>query len=115
MVGCAAGLGNVRLILIYKTNKEYIMHLKILVTIFTTIFIAELGDKTQFAAMLFAADKQVNKFGVFCAAALALLAATVVSVSVGGFVSQFVSREIILRIAGIAFIGIGIWTFCQAL
>ena len=48
------------------------MDWKIFLTIFVSVFIAELGDKTQLATMLFAADKDVSKYTVFLAASAAL-------------------------------------------
>ena len=49
------------------------MDWKILLTVFVTVFIAELGDKTQLATLLFAADRGVSKWLVFIGASLALV------------------------------------------
>ena len=46
-------------------------------------FFAELGDKTQLATLLFAADKSTNKVGVFAAAAAALVLSRLIAVLVG--------------------------------
>jgi len=86
---------------------------KVFFTIFATVFIAELGDKTQLATMLFAADKEVSKFTVLVGASLALIAATVISVLAGSIISQYVSTKYLHYIAGIGFIGIGIWTISK--
>ena len=82
-------------------------------TIFATVFIAELGDKTQLATMLFAADKEVSKFTVLVGASLALIAATVISVLAGSIISQYISTKYLHYIAGIGFIGIGLWTLVR--
>lgn len=81
---------------------------------FITVFIAELGDKTQLATMLFAADKEVSKITVFAGASLALVIASGIGVMAGGILSQYISEKHLHYIAGIGFIGIGIWTLVRA-
>jgi putative Ca2+/H+ antiporter (TMEM165/GDT1 family) len=84
--------------------------LKVLATVFVAVFIAELGDKTQLATMLFAADKEVSRLTVFIAASAALIVATAIGVLAGGFITQFVSEKTLQFIAGAGFITIGFWT-----
>jgi len=86
------------------------MDLKVLLTVFTVVFIAELGDKTQLATMLFAADREVSKLTVFAGASLALVVASGIGVLAGGIISQYVSERFLHYIAGAGFIVIGIWT-----
>jgi putative Ca2+/H+ antiporter (TMEM165/GDT1 family) len=83
--------------------------LKLFITVFTAIFIAELGDKTQLATMLFATDKEVNKLTVFLAASSALVVASAIGVLAGNFLSQHISEKHLHIIAGIGFIIIGFW------
>ena len=85
-----------------------------LLTVFIAVFIAELGDKTQVATMLFAADKDVSKLTVFIGASLALIVASGIGVLVGGIISQYVGEKYLHYVAGIGFIGIGIWTLVKA-
>ena len=89
------------------------MDYKILLTVFGVVFIAELGDKTQLATMLFAADKQVSKMTVFAGASLALILASAIGVLAGSFISEYVSEKHLRYVAGIGFIGIGIWTLVK--
>ncbi len=90
------------------------MEYKVLFTVFIAIFIAELGDKTQLATLLFAADKDVSKLTVFIGASLALIVASGIGVLAGGVVSQYVSEKYLHYIAGIGFVGIGVWTLLKA-
>lgn len=90
------------------------MDVKILLTVFITVFVAELGDKTQLATVLFASDKEVDKLTVFFGASLALIAASAIGVLAGGFISQYISEKHLHYIAGIGFIGIGLWTLMRA-
>ena len=87
---------------------------KVLVTVFIAVFIAELGDKTQLATMLFAADKEVSKFTVFIGASLALIVASGIGVLAGSAISQYISEKHLNYIAGIGFVGIGIWTLLKS-
>lgn len=90
------------------------MDIKVLLTVFIAVFIAELGDKTQLATMLFAADKEVSKWTVFLGASLALIVASGIGVLAGGAVSQYVSEKYLHYLAGVGFVGIGIWTLIKA-
>lgn len=78
-------------------------------TIFLTVFVAEMGDKTQLATMLFAAEGR-SKWLVFAAAALALVLAAAIGVLVGGEIERWVSPRTVKVIAGIGFLAIGLWT-----
>ena len=91
------------------------MDLKLLATIFTTVFIAELGDKTQLATLLFAADREVSKWTVFAGASLALIAASALGVAGGAAISSFISPRQLQLLAGAGFIAIGMWTLGGAI
>jgi putative Ca2+/H+ antiporter (TMEM165/GDT1 family) len=90
------------------------MDLRVLATVFASVFIAELGDKTQLATMLFAADKDTSKLTVFVGAALALVATSAIGVLAGSVISQYVSEKTLQYVAGVGFIAIGIWTLIRA-
>jgi len=90
------------------------MDWKIFLIIFVSVFIAELGDKTQLATMLFAADKEVSKYTVFLAASAALIVASAIGVLAGSLLSEYINEKYLHYIAGIGFIGIGIFTLYKA-
>lgn len=89
------------------------MDLKVFFTIFGTVFLAELGDKTQLATMLFATDEQKPGVMVFVAAGLALLLATAIAVLFGSVVSKYLDTKYLSWIAGVGFIVIGLWTIIK--
>ena len=87
--------------------------MKTLLVIFGTVLLAELGDKTQMATMLYATDKSVQPLMVFVAAASALVVSTLLAVVFGSFVTRFIPTATLKLIAGIAFIAVGIWTIAS--
>jgi putative Ca2+/H+ antiporter (TMEM165/GDT1 family) len=90
------------------------MDLKVFSTVFTSVFIAELGDKTQLATMLFASDQQTSKLTVFIGASLALIVTSALGVAAGTFLANYVSERILQYVAGVGFIAIGVWTLLKA-
>lgn len=90
------------------------MDTKLMLIVFATVFVAELGDKTQLATLLFAADKEVSKWTVFFGASLALIATSAIGVLAGGLLAQYVSPKALHYVAGAGFIVIGLWTLIRA-
>ena len=90
------------------------MDLKVLATVFGIVFIAELGDKTQLATLLFASKSPDHLVAVFVGASAALIVASAIGVAAGGVISRFVSPQHLSFAAGAGFIVIGIWTLWQA-
>jgi putative Ca2+/H+ antiporter (TMEM165/GDT1 family) len=90
------------------------MDLRLLATVFGTVFLAELGDKTQLATLLFAARERSSLVTVFVAASLALLATTAIGVLAGAAIASYVQPKYLSYAAGVGFILIGAWTIWQA-
>ncbi len=90
------------------------MELKVLATVFVSVFIAELGDKTQLATMLFAADREVSKWTVFAGAASALVVASAIGVLAGTLAAQYINPKVMHYVAGAGFIAVGIWQLVRA-
>ena len=90
------------------------MDLRVFATVFATIFIAELGDKTQLATLLYATDAENPKLTVFAASACALVLTSALGVLGGIIISQYVSPKVLSWIAGVGFIAIGLWTISRA-
>lgn len=80
---------------------------KIVLTTFTTVFFAEMGDKTQLAAIA-AVAKTGRPVPVFLAASAALVAVTLLGVVGGSVVTRYVAPEVLNKLAGVAFVVIGL-------
>ena len=91
------------------------MDFKTFFVVFGTVFLAELGDKTQLATVLFASKSSVSLMTVFVAATLALALSSALAVTAGSLISQYVDTRYLSMLAGVGFIIIGIWTIAQAL
>jgi putative Ca2+/H+ antiporter (TMEM165/GDT1 family) len=89
------------------------MDFKLLVTVFTTVFLAELGDKTQLSTMLFASSPGQSKWTVFVGASLALVISTALGVFAGELIGARINPQLLARIAGVGFIAVGVWTFLR--
>lgn len=83
------------------------MDLRVLLTTFGVIFLAEMGDKTQLAAMTMAAETK-KPWAVFIGASIALACVSALGVLVGAVLGNYVPLEWVKRVAAVAFIVIGI-------
>jgi putative Ca2+/H+ antiporter (TMEM165/GDT1 family) len=90
------------------------MDWKVFVAVFGTVFLAELGDKTQLATVLFASKPGAGLLTVFVAASLALMLSSAIAVAAGAVISEYIDPRMLSWIAGAGFIVIGIWTIWQA-
>ena len=90
------------------------MDWKVFLTAFAAVFIAELGDKTQLATVLFAADRDVSKYSIFLAASAALVLSTALAVLAGTFLSEYINEKYLHYVAGLGFIAIGVFTLYRA-
>jgi len=84
------------------------MDWKLFLATFASVFVAELGDKTQLATFNFAASGS-SRWVVFLGAASALVLSTALAVTAGGLVARWVSPKLLTRLAAVAFIVIGGW------
>ena len=90
------------------------MDWKVFLTVFGTVFLAELGDKTQLATLLFASRSTVSLWTIFFAASAALVLTSAIGVAAGALVSQYVNPRYLSYAAGFGFIVIGAWTIYAA-
>lgn len=84
-----------------------------LASIFAVVFLAELGDKTQLATLLFASERTHHPILVFLAAASALVLSTGLAVLLGNYGARFLDMLPLKLIAGIGFMVLGAWSVLE--
>ncbi len=82
------------------------MDWRVLITTFGVIFLAEMGDKTQLAAMTMSAQTK-RPWAVFIGSAVALTCVSAIGVVVGSVVGNYIPLIWIKRVAALSFILIG--------
>ncbi len=85
------------------------MDFKLFATVFMTIFVAELGDKTQLATLLYASDASHPRMTIFAASAAALIATSAIAVLAGSVVADHVDPKLVRWFAGLGFVAVGLW------
>jgi putative Ca2+/H+ antiporter (TMEM165/GDT1 family) len=83
--------------------------MKTYLVVFASVFVAELGDKTQMATLLYATDPATGKLGVFLAAVAALVLSTALAVVIGSHAGDWISPKVLKTVAGLGFIAVGAW------
>jgi putative Ca2+/H+ antiporter (TMEM165/GDT1 family) len=83
------------------------MNWKILMVTFITIFLAELGDKTQLAAIMMS-SKTKSPISVYIGAMVAFAVITLLAVIVGAGITRYVPMHVIKNLSAASFIIIGI-------
>jgi putative Ca2+/H+ antiporter (TMEM165/GDT1 family) len=90
------------------------MNVQLLLTVFVTVFLAELGDKTQLATLLFASREPASLRLIFIGASAALVLSSAIGVAAGGLIAQYVDPKYLSYAAGVGFIAVGVWTLWTA-
>tara|TARA_B100000609_G_C16889798_1_gene269111 strand:+ start:86 stop:433 length:348 start_codon:yes stop_codon:yes gene_type:complete len=86
--------------------------LGILITSFSTIFLAELGDKTQLATLILSAQSG-RPLIIFIGAALALISTSLLGVLIGRWIANNLPRQRFTLISGVIMLSLGIYLVTQ--
>tara|TARA_Y100001968_G_scaffold329126_1_gene377752 strand:- start:1410 stop:1769 length:360 start_codon:yes stop_codon:yes gene_type:complete len=88
--------------------------LSVLISSFSTIFLAELGDKTQIATLMLSAQSG-RPIIIFLGASLALIATSLLGVLIGRWISNNLPRQRFTLVAGIIMLSLGFYVASQGL
>ena len=97
----------------YIINYLLVIDMFALISMFFTILLAELGDKTQVTTMLFAANGQYKPLTIFLVSSFALCASSGFAVLVGVFGQKYLEHIPVKLIAGSIFIIMGAYTIFE--
>ncbi len=89
------------------------MIFSLLLSTFLTVFIAELGDKTQLATLTISGTSN-RPLAVFLGSSTALVFASLLGALTGGSISSFMPEVILKSIASITFFVIGVRLFINS-
>ena len=89
------------------------MILSLLLSTFLTVFIAELGDKTQLATLTISGTSN-KPLAVFLGSSLALVLASLLGALTGGSISNFLPEVVLKSIASVTFLIIGLRLFINS-
>ena len=89
-------------------TKDSTTFISILITSFSTIFLAELGDKTQLATLMLSAQSG-RPIIVFTGAALALISTSLLGVLIGQWIANNLPRQRFILVSGIIMLSLGIY------
>ena len=84
----------------------------VLITAFSTIFLAELGDKTQLATLILSAQSG-RPLIIFIGAALALISTSLLGVLLGQWIANNLPRQRFTLVSGIIMLSLGIYLVSQ--
>ncbi|HEX8527186.1 TMEM165/GDT1 family protein [Allosphingosinicella sp.] len=90
------------------------MNIGFYLTVFLTVFLAELADKTQIATVGYSMQTGVSRLGIFAASSLALVVSTALSVLLAGALSTYLAELPLMRISGVLFIAVGVVTLIRS-
>ncbi len=107
-MGQTKGNSNVKV----SEEKDSSTFFSILITSFSTIFLAELGDKTQLATLMLSAQSG-NPFIIFTGAALALITTSLLAVLIGQWIANNLPRQRFTQVSGIIMLSLGIYLVTQ--
>ena len=95
-----------------SVSKNSAPFFSILITSFSTIFLAELADKTQLATLMLSAQSG-RPLIIFIGAALALISTSLLAVLIGRWIANNLPRQLFTTVSGIIMLSLGIYLTTQ--